>query len=152
MNIYYGSQFGNCEEIAKLLQYRIEKECNILVTCETLNTLTSVIASNKLKPSHLFIICSTYGNGDPPENASKLWRTIKSRTTSKLFEDINFSVLALGNSNYDKFCNFGKNMDKRLEELSGTRTLPLTCIDDVNDFEQSVTIWCDKVIELIKIK
>ena len=31
MNIYYGSQSGNCEEISKLLQDRIENECNISI-------------------------------------------------------------------------------------------------------------------------
>jgi sulfite reductase (NADPH) flavoprotein alpha-component len=152
MNIYYGSQSGNCEEIAKLLQYRIEKECNLTINCDTLNSLTPlVLLDNKIiNISYVFIVTSTYGNGDAPENASKFWRVIKKRTTNKLlFEDINFCILALGNSNYDKFCNFGKNVDKRLHELGGTRTLNLTCVDEVDGLEEPVSVWCDKVIELI---
>ena len=148
MNIYYGSQSGNCEEISKLLQYRIKKECDMLVGCNTLNSLTLDSLNNI---SHLFIISSTYGNGDPPENAAKFWRIIKNRKTDKLLlKDVKFSVLALGNSNYDKFCNFGKNVNKRLEELSGTRVLDLVCIDDISDIEEVVDNWCNDVISIIK--
>lgn len=153
MNIYYGSQTGNCEEISKMLQYRIEKECNMIIKCDKLNSLTSIISSSdKINNiSHLFIISSTFGNGDPPENADILWRFIKKRTTNKLlFKDVKFSVLALGNSNYDKFCNFGKNINKRLEELGGTRMLELTCVDEASGLEEPVDNWIDKVINLIK--
>jgi sulfite reductase alpha subunit-like flavoprotein len=152
MNIYYGSQSGNCEEISKLLQYRIKKECDMLVGCSTLNSLTSIIESDSINNiSHLFIISSTYGNGDPPENAAKFWRIIKNRNTDKLLlKDVKFSVLALGNSNYDKFCNFGKNVNKRLEELRGTRVLELVCIDDISDVEEIVDNWCNDVINIIK--
>ena len=33
----------------------------------------------------IFIICSTTGNGDFPDNAEKFWRFIKSRKLSKDF-------------------------------------------------------------------
>jgi sulfite reductase (NADPH) flavoprotein alpha-component len=153
MNIYYGSQSGNCEEIAKILKSRIEEECNIQVHCDTLNSLTSEISlDSKINNiSYVFVISSTYGNGDPPENAARLWRMIKNRKMNKLlFEDVKFAVLALGNSNYDRFCNFGKNIDKRLEELSGTRILDLVCIDDIADMEDFVTNWCNEIIEKVK--
>jgi sulfite reductase alpha subunit-like flavoprotein len=154
MNIYYGSQSGNCEEIAKILQYRINEEYNILLNCNTLNSLINIISTNnKIENiSHLFIITSTYGNGDPPENAAKFWRFIRKRTTNPLlFENIKFSILALGNSNYDKFCNFGKNIDKKLEELNGNRMSELVCIDEVSGLEEPVTEWLDNIIQLLKM-
>ena len=156
MNIYYGSQSGNCEEISKLLQDRIENECNISIKLNTLNSLEQLISTNNGVEgiTHLFVVTSTYGNGDPPCNASKLWRLIKKRTTSEhLFKNVKFATLALGNSNYDKFCNFGKNINKRLEELGGERVLKLVCIDDVDGLdEEYVTSWCNDVIDLIRDK
>lgn len=152
MNIYYGSQSGNCEEISKLLQNRIEKECNILTNYNTLNSMINILSSdNEISNiSHLFIITSTYGNGEPPDNADKFWRLLKKRTLNKLlFKNVKFSVLALGNSNYDQFCNFGKNINKRLQELRGTPILELQCVDEVDGLEEAVDEWCDKVVKLI---
>lgn len=152
MNIYYGSQSGNCEEISKLLQGRIEKECNILTNYNTLNSLVHILSSDNevTNISHLFIITSTYGNGEPPDNADKFWKLLKKRTLNKLlFKNVKFSVLALGNSNYDQFCNFGKNINKRLQELGGILILELQCVDEVDGLEEAVDEWCDKVVKLI---
>ena len=154
MNIYYGGQSGNCEEISKLLQNRIEKECNILTNYNTLNSMINILSSdNEISNiSHLFIITSTYGNGEPPDNADKFWRLLKKRTLNKLlFKNIKFSVLALGNSNYDQFCNFGKNINKRLQELGGILILELQCVDEVDGLEEAVDEWCNKVVKLINI-
>jgi sulfite reductase alpha subunit-like flavoprotein len=152
MNIYYGSQSGNCEEISKLLQGRIEKECNILTNYNTLNSLVHILSSDNevTNISHLFIITSTYGNGEPPDNADKFWKLLKKRTLNKLlFKNVKFSVLALGNSNYDQFCNFGKNINKRLQELGGILILELQCVDEVDGLEEAVDEWCNKVVKLI---
>jgi hypothetical protein len=36
------------------------------------------------------------------------------------FQDLPFSVLGLGDTNYDKYCHMGKSIDKRLEELGAS--------------------------------
>jgi sulfite reductase alpha subunit-like flavoprotein len=57
----------------------------------------------------MYIICSTFGNGDAPENASTFWRTIKSRKIKNdLFENINYNVLGLGNRITHNFVIWGK--------------------------------------------
>ena len=49
-------------------------------------------------------VVSTTGNGDPPDNADKLWRYLRRRTQPKdLLARQKFAVLGLGDSNYDKF-------------------------------------------------
>ena len=97
------------------------------------------------------MICSTTGTGYMPDNSAKWWRQFKQRTTSKnTFEGVNFLVLALGNSNYSKFCYCGKTIDKRLAELSGKRIMELTCVDDATDMEESVGIWINKVTDIMQ--
>lgn len=57
------------------------------------------------KPGHhIIIVCSTTGNGEAPENAGKFWRYVKRRTQPKdMLAGLHFTVLGLGDTNYDKF-------------------------------------------------
>jgi sulfite reductase alpha subunit-like flavoprotein len=57
------------------------------------------------KPNHhIIIVCSTTGNGEPPDNAGKFWRYVKRRTQPKnMLEKLVYTVLGLGDTNYDKF-------------------------------------------------
>ena len=146
--ILYGSQTGNAESITKILHEEIINKTTLSCTYNTLNNACNISFENI---KCLIVICSTSGNGDMPDNAINWWRQFKQKTTSKnIFEGIQFLVLALGNSNYSKFCYCGKTIDKRLAELSGKRIMELTCLDDATDMEESVEIWINKVIDVIK--
>lgn len=139
--ILYGSQSGNCENISKLL-YDILNDGNESIIYGTLNSILNEIDNIS---GTMYVICSTFGNGDAPENASAFWRTIKSRKIkNNLFKNINYSVLGLGNSNYLHFCYMGKKIDKRIEELGGQRIKPLVCIDEVEGLEEDVELWLDQ--------
>ena len=148
MCILYGSQTGNAESITKILHEEIINKTTVSCTYDTLNNASNISFDNV---KYLIVICSTTGNGDMPDNATSWWRQIKQRNTDKLaFEGINFMVLALGNSNYSKFCYCGKTIDKRLAELSGKRIMELTCVDDATDMDESVENWINKVINVIQ--
>ena len=58
-----------------------------------------------------------------------------------MFEGIQFSVLGLGDTNYDKYCYMGKSIDKRLGELGGVRALDLHCADEGTGLEETVEAW-----------
>eukprot|EP00603_Paraphysomonas_imperforata_P009419 CAMPEP_0114430330 /NCGR_PEP_ID=MMETSP0103-20121206/9983_1 /TAXON_ID=37642 ORGANISM="Paraphysomonas imperforata, Strain PA2" /NCGR_SAMPLE_ID=MMETSP0103 /ASSEMBLY_ACC=CAM_ASM_000201 /LENGTH=124 /DNA_ID=CAMNT_0001599769 /DNA_START=198 /DNA_END=572 /DNA_ORIENTATION=- len=95
----------------------------------------------------VIIVCSTTGNGDAPDNAEKFWRTIKKRALAKdTFEGVNYTVLGLGDTNYDKFCHMGKSLDKRFNELGGKRFLDLHCADEATGLEEVVEEWNESVV------
>ena len=71
---------------------------------------------NLKKVEDLFIITSTHGEGDPPDNAVELHEYIHGRKAPKL-DGVRFSVLALGDQTYEFFCQTGKDFDNRLAEL-----------------------------------
>eukprot|EP00698_Gefionella_okellyi_P021874 TRINITY_DN7168_c0_g2_i2.p1 TRINITY_DN7168_c0_g2~~TRINITY_DN7168_c0_g2_i2.p1 ORF type:complete len:600 (+),score=119.08 TRINITY_DN7168_c0_g2_i2:195-1994(+) len=86
-------------------------------------------------------VASTTGQGDPPDHAVKFWRYMKRTLPDKALANVSFTVLGLGDSNYDNFCNMGKLLDQRLEELSGHRFYPLGKADDATGLDQVVDPW-----------
>ena len=146
--ILYGSQTGNAESISKILCEEIMNKTTATCTYDTLNNAGNISLDNV---KYLIIICSTTGNGDMPDNSITWWRQFKQPKSNKCaFEGIQFVVLALGNSNYSKFCYCGKMIDKRLAEMSGIRLMELTCVDDATDMDESVESWINKVIDVIQ--
>lgn len=142
--ILYGSQTGNAESITKILCDEILKKTDMDCVYDTLNNSVNISFENI---KYLIVVCSTTGNGDMPDNAIKWWKQFKQPKSNKCaFEGIQFLVLALGNSNYSKFCYCGKMIDKRLAEMSGTRMMELTCVDDATDMDEHVETWINKVI------
>ena len=143
----YGSQSGNSESIAIELEQDINK-IGYKTKCTSLNNSMNI----DIKNNNLFtiFICSTFGNGDAPENASKWWRYYKKRSLEKdLFCGIYYTVLGLGDSNYDKFCQMGKNIDTRVNQLGGIRKIDITLADSIN-LEEVVEKWRGYIIEYIK--
>ena len=55
---------------------------------------------------HLFIVCSTFGEGDPPDNAMKFTQWITSDDAPRL-EGVEYSVCAMGDRSYTHFCKAG---------------------------------------------
>jgi methionine synthase reductase len=140
--ILYGSQTGNSENIAKNLENLLVKD-NHKIKCFCLNDTINFDFKDSL---FTFIICSTTGNGDPPLNAEKWWRFIKNRNIDKnKFMNINYCVLGLGDSNYDKFCYIGKMIDKRISELGGKRIINIFCANEATNMEDVVDSWLHEI-------
>lgn len=101
----------------------------------------------KLADLHtLLVITSTYGNGDPPSNAEALHAWVMKKAPP--MPQLRFAVCALGDKTYDRFCNCGKEFDKRLAELGATR---ITDRQDCDvDYEKPWKSWLDRVVPALK--
>ena len=95
------------------------------------------------------IICSTYGEGEMPDNAQLFWEAVSAGTAPRL-EGLSYGVLALGDTSYDEFCHAGKLLDMRLEQLGGKRII--NRVDCDVDFDDPAAAWIDAaVLELQKL-
>ncbi|UQZ34872.1 reductase [Paenibacillus sp. PK3_47] len=90
------------------------------------------------RQQHVLFIASTFGAGDPPDNGAAFYQSLSGGLAPRL-TNLNYAVLALGDSNYDLFCGFGSNLDHRLSELGAQRLLECTRCD--TDYEEQVEAW-----------
>ncbi len=93
----------------------------------------------------LFIV-STYGEGDPPQPSVGFFEFLEGPRAPKL-DGVRFSVLALGDSTYEKYCEAGKRLDSRLEELGATRLSPR--VDCDIDYDDPAAGWSEVVVQLL---
>ena len=160
--IMYGSATGNAEHIAKDLAVSFRKLKNQrffpdVVCCPLDQFKKDALAQWEKNPPAgtkygLLIVTSTTGNGDAPENASRFVRYIKRKNTvdSMPFKHCVYSVLGLGDTNYDQFCNTAKIVNKKLEELGGTPAKPLVCADEgTGSLEEDVEGWKENIFAQI---
>ncbi|MEG7355849.1 assimilatory sulfite reductase (NADPH) flavoprotein subunit [Bacillus vallismortis] len=140
VTVLYGSQTGNAQGLAENAGKQLE-ERGFQVTVSSM----SDFKPNQLKKiNNLLIVVSTHGEGEPPDNALSFHEFLHGRRAPKL-EDLRFSVLALGDSSYEFFCQTGKEFDQRLEEIGGKRISPR--VDCDLDYDEPAAEWLEGVFE-----
>ncbi|MCY9031178.1 assimilatory sulfite reductase (NADPH) flavoprotein subunit [Bacillus inaquosorum] len=140
VTVLYGSQTGNAQGLAENAGKQLEQR-GFQVTVSSM----SDFKPNQLKKvNNLLIVVSTHGEGEPPDNALSFHEFLHGRRAPKL-EALRFSVLALGDSSYEFFCQTGKEFDQRLEELGGKRISPR--VDCDLDYDEPAAEWLESVFK-----
>ena len=125
--VLYGTETGNAEECAEQLAQSISE----------LGWSSEAVDLDDFEPSDIcdlplvFIVSSTHGNGDPPENAEALMDYLQEEDV--VLNNVHFAVCGLGDRAYPYFAQCGKDFDKYMEARGGTRLLQRTDCDE--DFE-----------------
>lgn len=139
LTILYGSQTGNAEDLAAQLG---EQATARGLTVRVVDMLDYKLKELK-KETHIAVVVSTQGEGDPPDNAEELYEFIYGKKAPKL-DGVRFSVLALGDTSYESYCHVGRDFDTRLEELGGQRVVDRGDLDI--DYEDDAHAWIDKAL------
>ena len=142
LTILYGTETGNARDLGKALA--------AAAAARGLSPQLSDMADYKVRSlkdeQDLLFIVSTYGEGDPPQPSVGLFEFLEGKRVPKL-EGVRYSVLALGDSTYEKYCEAGKRIDRRLEELGASRILDR--VDCDIDYEDPAAAWSGAVIDLL---
>ena len=141
--VLYGSQSGTAEGLAK----KFAKEATTKGFAPRVMELNAAAKLDLTQEARAVIITSTWGDGDPPDNATDFWSHISADSAPKL-ENLSYSVLALGDKNYSEFCGAGKKFDERLEKLGAKRIHPR--VDCDLDCEAPAKGWMDGVWPALK--
>ncbi|WP_145477304.1 assimilatory sulfite reductase (NADPH) flavoprotein subunit [Staphylococcus warneri] len=145
ITILYGSETGNAQSLAEIFEERLVDMGNNVA----LKSMEDIKPKDIKKVEDLFIITSTHGEGDPPDNAIELHEYLHGRKAPKL-EGVRFSVLALGDQSYEYFCQAGKDFDFKLAELGAERLYDR--VDCDIDYEEDAEKWMANVINAIGSK
>lgn len=145
LTILYGTQTGTAESLAK----QAAKEAGKRGFAATVLDMADVSVDQLANHANLLLITSTYGEGEPPDNAKAFHVALQtavaapSAPTSQL-ASLRYSVCSLGDTNYTLFCQAGKDFDSHLEKLGATRVTPRTDCDV--DYEGPFTAWLDNTL------
>lgn len=140
LTILYGSQTGNGRALAAQLEAAAARRG---VAAELVSMADYPTARLK-REQLLAIIVSTHGEGDPPDDAMELHRFISGRRIPSL-ASLGYSVLALGDSSYENFCQTGRDFDARLATAGARRLADLVECD--LDYTAQAATWATRVLE-----
>lgn len=118
--VAYASQTGSAERIARLTAQALPDAIAL--------PLTALDAGRIANTDRLFIVASTYGEGEPPDAVRGFARHMV-RDRSDL-SHLRYAVLALGDREYADFCAFGHRLDQWLHAGGATRLFELIEMDD----------------------
>ena len=142
LHILYGSQTGNSESLANDAAARAKSHGLAAIV----KSMDEINITHLAQMPYLLIITSTYGEGAMPDNAELLWQAANTDAAPRL-DNINYSILALGDTSYDQFCQAGIDWDNRLEALGAKRIFDR--VDCDVDFEAPAEKWLSEVIPLM---
>ena len=136
--ILYGTQTGTAEDLAEQLGEELLKQ-NVL--CRIENMFDIEIDTVK-EYKRLFVVVSTWGDGDPPDDAEEFHQEM-SEAKDGLLKGTEFAVFGLGDTGYEQFCQCGIEFDNFLEKAGSKRILPR--VDADIDFEEDFATWANDV-------
>ena len=143
LTILYASQTGNAKGVASKLA-ESAKAAGITVALKN----TADFKAKSLKnETHLLIVASTNGEGEAPDDAIEFHEFLLGKKAPKL-PNLSYSVLALGDSSYEFFCQTGKDFDERLKALGAKQVAPR--VDCDVDYDSDSESWTLKIVETLK--
>ncbi|XP_041458976.1 methionine synthase reductase-like isoform X2 [Lytechinus variegatus] len=139
--LLYGSETGQSQAIAEEInelssKHDLHSEIHCLSLTEKKFSLS--------KETCMVMVVSTTGEGECPETAMKFWRRLRKTTLPPdHLANLNYALLALGDSNYSNFCRNGKNFDERFQQLGAKHFYPTGYADDATGLEVVVEPWIE---------
>lgn len=170
LTIYYGSQTGTAESFAQDLEREGEDhgfKVHVTDLEETDEDVNGEILKEQMRDDNgknrAVFLMSTYGEGEPTDNAAGFIRFLKGHLAidsdgdsaeeekkaqddgihASIFDGLDYAVFGLGNKQYEHFNAMGKLIDSAVGKLGGRRIVPLGVGDDDDDLEGDFENWKD---------
>ncbi|KAL5255264.1 hypothetical protein ACHWQZ_G014609 [Mnemiopsis leidyi] len=141
--VIYGSQTGQSEAIAE----------RIALDSESLGLEAELVCGEELvgemdrldNQVAVFVVSST-GEGDPPENFESFWSALHDTTP----QNLKYTLLGLGDSNYTEFGGFPNSLKQLLDEAGAKSFYEYQLADDQVGLELVVEPWIEGLWDPLK--
>ena len=114
--VLYASQSGTAEGLARKLAKELKAQGHSTAVSTLVGYTPAALAAEKFA----LFIASTYGDGEAPDGVQPFYEQLCLEHFPR-FENLSYSVLALGDRHYEHFCKFGSELDSRLAALGANR-------------------------------
>lgn len=141
--VMFGSQTGNARRVAEKLAASLEASGVAVRLKNAADFKPREFAGERL----LYLVVSTHGEGDPPDDARPLVEYLQGRRAPRL-PDLRYAVFALGDSSYPQFCATGRLLDARLEALGAQRLMPR--VDADVDYDGPACAWTERAVVIAR--
>ncbi|MDP5188526.1 sulfite reductase flavoprotein subunit alpha [Rheinheimera baltica] len=131
----YASQSGVAQQLAQHNAAQLQ-QAGFAVTLAELNQINQLQLNSFQRA--LFVV-STYGDGEPPDNANQFYQLAQQWQHS--LHQLQFAVLALGDSRYQQFCAFGRWLHTWLQQRDAKPLHPLLELDTAKQQAPVMTQW-----------
>ena len=140
LTILYGSQTGNAKGVASKLKEQAESRG---LSVKLVN-MADYKPTTLKKEKFITVVVSTYGEGEPPEDAESLHEFLTTKKAPKL-DGVKVAVIGLGDSSYEFFCQTAKDFEERFNKL-GAETIFQRADLDV-DYDDEAAKWIDGALD-----
>jgi sulfite reductase (NADPH) flavoprotein alpha-component len=140
--ILFATVTGNAERIAHRLAQQVERCGFASWVMDMAHCAPDILTQAR----NLLIVASTCGDGEPPDDARPFCEGL-ARGNGLDLRGVQFSVLALGNRTFDRFCQCGRELDAALARLGATRLYPRRDCDA--DYQAPAQRWMNGVTEAL---
>jgi sulfite reductase (NADPH) flavoprotein alpha-component len=143
LTVLFASQTGNAKGVAT----KVADAASAAGITVNLKNVADFKPKSLKSETHLLIVASTNGEGEPPDDAIEFHEFLGSKKAPKL-PQLKYSVLSLGDSSYEFFCQTGKDFDERLQALGATAISAR--VDCDLDYDVEAKTWTTHIIESLK--
>ncbi|MEL7165324.1 MAG: assimilatory sulfite reductase (NADPH) flavoprotein subunit [Pseudomonadota bacterium] len=143
LTILYGSQTGNAKHVAQELGDKARARGLDVQVIDMGSYKPAKIKDEKF----LTIVTSTYGEGEPPEPAQKLFDFLASKKAPRV-DGAQIAVLGLGDSSYEQFCQNAVDFEERLVALGATVVVERALLDV--DYDDHTPAWIDGALDVFE--
>jgi NADPH-ferrihemoprotein reductase len=138
MKVLYGSQSGTSEGFAE----QIDDEARAYGFKADVCSVEEFDFENELESTDFVLfLMSTFGEGEPTDDAVDFYTWLTDDGQDADMSNVNFAVFALGNRQWEFFCQVGRTVSEKMRALNGQELLEHGEGDDDGTLDDDFEAW-----------
>lgn len=142
IHILFGSQSGNAQNLAGVIGESLKDDYPVEVF-----DMGGIDPDEIHNIKTLLIVTSTYGDGEPPDNASE-WMSFLKFADDLDLSHLQYAVIGLGDTYYPHFCQAAKDFDEYLSKRGAHAMLKRLDCDLY--YEEQYGDWVNELKSVLK--